>query len=53
MKTLEFAKKVYFIGLTFLSSFTSVNALTHISMSNRECKTRPEIINVNSLSFWY
>ena len=44
----RFSKKVYFIGLTILSSFTSVNSLSCISMSNQECKARPEIINVNS-----
>ena len=48
MKILEFAKKVCFIGLTILSSFRSVNSLSYISMSNRECKRRPEIINVNN-----
>ena len=49
----EFIKKVFFIGLTILSSFTnasSLNAipLSCISMNNQECKARPEIINVNS-----
>ena len=37
-----------FIGLTILSSFTSVNSLSCISMNNQACKARPEIINVNS-----
>ena len=44
----KFIKKVYFIGLTILSSFTSVNSLSCISMSNQACKARPIIINVNS-----
>ena len=39
---------MFFIGLTILSSFTSVNSLSCISMSKQPCKTRPEIINVNS-----
>ena len=36
------------IELTILSSFTSVNSLSCISMNNQACKARPEIINVNS-----
>ena len=43
----EFVKKCLFIGLTFLSTLTSVNSLSCISMSNQECKIRPEIVNVN------
>ena len=46
----RFSKKVYFIGLTILSSFTSVNSLSCISMSNQACKARSIIINVNSSS---
>ena len=42
-----FAKKVFFAGLTILSSFTSINSLSCISMNNRECKTRPQVVNVN------
>ena len=34
-----------FLGLTILSNFT--NALDCISMKNRECKVRPEIIYIN------
>ena len=48
MKIFRFVKKVFFVGLTILSSFTSVNSLSCISMNNQPCKTRPEIINVNS-----
>ena len=53
MKIFGFVKKVFFIGLTILSSFTSVNSLnaiplSYISMSNQICKARPEIINVNN-----
>ena len=47
-KMFRFIKKVFFIGLTILSSFTSVNSLSCISMNNQACKARPEIINVNS-----
>ena len=52
MKIFRFVKKVFFIGLTILSNFTnasSLNAipLSCISMKNQECKTRPQVINVN------
>ena len=43
----EFATKVFFAGLTILSSFASMNSLSCISMNNRECKTRPQVVNVN------
>ena len=48
MKIIGFVKKVFFIGLTILSSFTSVNSLSCISMSSQPCKARTEIFNVNS-----
>ena len=49
---MDLLKKGFFIGLTILSGFSSVNSLnaipsTCISMSNQECKTRPQIVNVN------
>ena len=47
MKIFGFVKKVFFIGLTILSGFASVNSLSCISMNNQECKTRPQVINVN------
>ena len=40
-------KKVFFIGLIILSSFTNVNSLSCISMNNQECNTRPQVVNVN------
>ena len=43
----RFVKKVFFTGLTILLSFTSVNLLICISMNNQECKTRPQVVNVN------
>ena len=46
MQIFRTVKKVFFLGLTILSNFT--NALDCISMKNRECKVRSEIINVNS-----
>ena len=38
---------MFFTGLAFLSTLTSVNSLSSISMNNEECKLRPQIINVN------
>ena len=46
-KMFGFVKKAFFAALTFLSSFTSVNSLSCISMNNQECKVRPQIVNVN------
>ena len=37
-----------FTELAFLSTLTSVNLLSCISMNNQECKVRSKIINVNS-----
>ena len=36
-----------FTGLAFLSTLTSVNLLSCISMNNQECKVRPQIVKVN------
>ena len=47
MKIFGFVKKVFFVGLTILSSFTNANSLSCISMNNQECKTRQQVINVN------
>ena len=49
-----FVKKVFLTGSTVLSNLISVNLisatpLSCISMTNKECKVRPEIINVNSV----
>ena len=53
MKIFRFVKKVFFVGLTILSNFTDaipLNAiqLNFISMKNQECKTRLQVVNVNS-----
>ena len=48
MKILRFVKKVFFLGLTILSNFTNATPLNCISMKNQECKTRPQVININS-----
>ena len=55
MKIFRLVKNIFFTGLTILSNFTNtipLNAttLSCISMSNQECKLRPEIVNVNSSS---
>ena len=47
MKIFGFVKKVFFVGLTILSGFTNANSLSYISLNNQECKTRPQVINVN------
>ena len=52
MKIFGFVKKVFFTGLTSLSDFTNAGSLNAIplsctSMNNQECKTRPQVINVN------
>ena len=44
---------MFFIGLTILSNFTNViplsaTPLNCISMKNQECKTRLQVININS-----
>ena len=38
---------MFFVGLAILSGFANANSLSCISMSNQECKTRPQVINVN------
>ena len=44
----RFIKKICFTGLTILSSVNPLsNSLKCISMTNKECKERPETINVN------
>ena len=43
---------MFFIGLKILSDFTNTSSLNAISLScismkNQECKTRPQVVNVN------
>ena len=47
MKIFGFVKKVFFILLTILSTFTNAISLSCISMNNQECKKRPQVINVD------
>ena len=46
----EFVKKAFFGGLTTLASInlSTITLLRCISMSNQECRLRPEIVNVTS-----
>ena len=39
---------MFFTGLAFLSTLTSVNSLSCIWINNQECKVSPQIANVNS-----
>ena len=52
MKMFRFVKKVCFLGITILAVFADANLLNAIplsciSMNNQECKTRPQVVNVN------
>ena len=47
MKIFRFVEKVFFVGLTISSSFTNANSLSCISLNNQECKTRPQVANVD------
>ena len=44
---LQFIKRCFFTGLVFLSTLTSINSLSFISMNNQENKVRPQIVNVD------
>ena len=44
---MDLLKELFFVGLIMLSSFTNANSLSCISMNNQECKTRPQVVNVN------
>ena len=49
MKTFRFVKKIFFMGLTILSNFTNASSSWNcIPMKNQECKTKLEIVSVNS-----
>ena len=49
MKIFRFVKKMLFVGLTILSSFTNADSLICFSRSNQECK----VINVTSNNPFY
>ena len=44
----EFVKKVFFAGLTILSSLMSVSSLSCTSMKNQKYRVRPQIVKINS-----
>ena len=44
---MDLLKKMFFVGLTILLSFASINSLSCFSMNNLECKTRPQVLHVN------
>ena len=50
MKIHRFVKKVFFfLGFTILSNFINArSSINCISMKNQECKTRPQVVNINS-----
>ena len=47
MRIFSFVKKVFFLGLTVLSS-SITGALNCVSINNQKCKVRPEIVDVTS-----
>ena len=44
----KFVKETFILAMMFFScNLPSVNSLSCISMNNQECKTRPQLVNVN------
>ena len=48
IKCLGLLKGFFFTELAFLSTLTSVDLLSCISMNNQECRIRPQVVNINS-----
>ena len=53
IKMFRFIKKMFLVRSTILSTLIGVNSLSAtpfscISMTNRECKVRPQIVRVNN-----
>ena len=44
----KFTKQIFVSTLMFSNSLLGANPLECVSMNNKECRLRPEIINVNS-----
>ena len=45
----RFVKQIFFSPVMYFGcNVSNVNPLKCVSMNNRECKIRPEIVNVNS-----
>ena len=46
---LRFLKRILVLAMMFFGcNLSSLNPLEYVSMNNRECKVRPEIVNFNS-----
>ena len=41
-------KQIFVSALMYFGNLSSVNSLEYISMKNQECKSRTEIVNINS-----
>ena len=50
MKIFRFVRKVFFVGLTILSSFTNANSLSCISMNNQELKQDRKLLMLMEMS---
>ena len=49
MKIFRFVKQVFVSAMMFFGyNLWNVNSLQCVSISNQECKVKPEIVNVNS-----
>ena len=49
MLMFKFIKKCFFTTMTFFNfNLSNVNSLKCVLMNNQECKTRPQIININT-----
>ena len=45
----EFIKQIFISAMIFFGcNLSNVNPLKYVSMSNQECKIRPQIVNVSS-----
>ena len=44
----RFIKKMFILTMIFFSSLSEMNSLIFLSMSNQECKVRPQFIGVSS-----
>ena len=45
----KFVKQTFILAMMFFScNLPGVNSLSCILMKNQECKTRPQVVNVNS-----
>ena len=47
-KMFKFIKQIVISALIYFGDLSNVNSLECVSMKNKECKVRPEIININT-----